>query len=133
MKLRIKGNSIRLRLTRSEVEAFVSAGSVAERLDFPQGNSLTYRILSDSQLEQPASTFADDVLTVRVPEAQLRHWSAPSEVSMRGSQELPDGQTLGLLIEKDFACLVEREGEDDSDAFAHPEAGRTHGHPEPKP
>ncbi len=35
--------------------------------------------------------------------------------------------TLTLLLEKDFACLVEREGEDESDMFPHPHAGQNNG------
>jgi hypothetical protein len=29
---------------------------------------------------------------------------------------------LGILVEKDFACLAPREGEDESDMYPHPEA-----------
>ena len=34
-------------------------------------------------------------------------------------------EKLKILIEKDFACLTERVGEDESDMFPHPE-GETH-------
>ena len=40
---------------------------------------------------------------------------------MPGEQVLDDGSTLKVLVEKDFACLTERE-EDESDMFPHPEA-----------
>ena len=36
---------------------------------------------------------------------------------------LEDGDSLKILVEKDFACLVAREGEDESDMFPHPAAG----------
>ncbi len=39
-----------------------------------------------------------------------------------GEQRLDDGALLSILVEKDFACLAPREGEDDSDMYAHPEA-----------
>ena len=49
-------------------------------------------------------------------------WASSSQVSMSGSLQLDDGQTLELLVEKDFACLAPREGEDESDMFPHPSA-----------
>lgn len=30
------------------------------------------------------------------------------------------GRTLRILIEKDFSCLEPRDGEEDTDTFAHP-------------
>ena len=38
-------------------------------------------------------------------------------------QDVGGDEPLRILVEKDFACLVEREGEDDSDAFPHPDGG----------
>ncbi len=42
---------------------------------------------------------------------------------MKGEQLLDDGSMLDILVEKDFACLTKREGEDESDMYPHPEAG----------
>ncbi|MEM7708893.1 MAG: hypothetical protein AAF358_25315 [Pseudomonadota bacterium] len=127
MKLRIKGNSIRLRLTRSEVDAFAEGGSVSEVLHFANGDRLTYRVLSDPQTDTLTAAFADQVVTVSVPAGEVAAWLAPESVSLQGSQLLANGDHLNLLVEKDFACLVERAGEDDSDAFAHPAASNAHG------
>ncbi len=127
MKLRIKGDSIRLRLTRSEVESFASQGCVSQAVNFAAGESLTYRLVTDEHSETLSATFTDQVVTVRVPAAQVDPWLKPDSVSLAGSQALPGGGRLQLLVEKDFACLVERAGEDDSDAFAHPAAAQTRG------
>jgi hypothetical protein len=43
-------------------------------------------------------------------------------VTLAHEQALPDG-SLRITLEKDFACLAPREGEDESDNFPHPQAG----------
>ncbi len=50
-------------------------------------------------------------------------WATTNQVSIRGEQQLEDGSTLGILVEKDFQCLTEREDEDESDMFPNPQAG----------
>ena len=51
-------------------------------------------------------------------------WANSEQVSISGEQVLDDGEKLNILVEKDFACLAPREGEDESDMFEHPEKGR---------
>ena len=46
MKLRLNGNSLRLRLTRPEVTQLREAGAVEQSVDFGLGTVLTYRIQS---------------------------------------------------------------------------------------
>ena len=48
------------------------------------------------------------------------HWANSDEVSLLAHQENNSMNALRLLIEKDFACLITREGEDDSDAYPNP-------------
>ena len=43
MKLRIKGNSIRLRLLRSEVERFTANGKISEEVRFGPGTAQALR------------------------------------------------------------------------------------------
>jgi hypothetical protein len=44
-------------------------------------------------------------------------------VSITGAEALESGQ-LSILVEKDFACLSPREGEDEMELFPHPLKGR---------
>jgi hypothetical protein len=50
MKLRLQGNSVRLRLTRSEVERLRDTGIVEESVDFGGGEVLAYRLQSRPEL-----------------------------------------------------------------------------------
>jgi len=62
------------------------------------------------------------VLTVRVPAMDIENWAASEQVAIRSEQVLSDGDPLKILIEKDFACLAPRDGEDEADMFPHPNA-----------
>ena len=50
-------------------------------------------------------------------------WVDSDEVSISSEQQLDQGGLLKILVEKDFACLAPREGEDESDMFPHPQQG----------
>lgn len=122
MKLRIKDNSIRLRLTRSEVDALRDSGTVASTTGFPGGRELSYRVESSPASVIPSAFFSDNAVTVRLPESAVLAWATTEQVSLPGEQLLDDGNQLQILVEKDFVCLTEREGEDESDMYPHPDA-----------
>ncbi len=122
MKLRVRDNSIRLRLTRSEVETLREDGLVACRTAFPGGRDFQYVLESSPASVNPAAFFSDCIMTIRLPEATVLAWAATDEVSIRGEQRLVDGAILNILVEKDFTCLTPREGEDESDNYPNPDA-----------
>lgn len=123
MKLRIQDNSIRLRLTRSEVDGLSANGSVSATVCFPDGAKLEYSVETSALTGQPRARFSSDRLVVQIPQDIVRQWAVTEEVSITGSQPLEDG-ALSILVEKDFACLTPREGEDDADMFPHPLKGQ---------
>ena len=123
MKLRLRDKTIRLRLTRGEVETLHSDGLVKAHTDFPGDRDFHYVIESSPASVKPGAFFSDRVMTVRLPDTTVRQWATTDEVSIRGEQLLDGGETLSILIEKDFQCLAPREGEDESDMYPHPEAG----------
>lgn len=122
MKLRIRGNSIRLRVTRGELTSIASEGGVEERVDFGP-STLHYRLVRDGAVATPQASFEDQVIEVRLPAATVDAWAKDeAQVSIDAEQAVGDG-ALRILVEKDFACLQPRTGEDDSDMFAHPDTG----------
>lgn len=123
MKLRIQDNSIRLRLTRGEVDTLRDNGVVAAKTGFPGGRLFQYRVESSPASVNPAAFFSDNSMTVRLPETAVLAWATTEQVSLPGEQVLDDGTRLQILVEKDLACLVPRPGEDESDMFPHPDAG----------
>ncbi len=120
MKLRIRDNSLRLRLTRGEVDLLRDEGIIAARTEFPGGRHFEYVVESSPASVKPGAFLSASVITVRLPEAVVRAWANSEQVSISDEMLLDDGEKLGILVEKDFACLAPREGEDESDMFPNP-------------
>ncbi len=121
MKLRIKGATLRLRLTQGEMRALLDQGVVEERVPFAPGVNLVYRLKRDAAAGDISASFRDGVVEILVPEAGAREWCNTEMVSWAHEQALPGG-ALRITLEKDFACLAPREGEDETENFPHPEA-----------
>lgn len=122
MKLRILDNSIRLRLTQSEVGQLGQSGAVEARTSFPDGRDFTYAVECSPACVRPEAYFTGSVVRVRLPESTVLPWLSSEQVSIEGEQTLDDGGTLRILVEKDFACLAPRADEDESDMFPHPQS-----------
>ncbi len=123
MKLRIRDNSVRVRLTRGEVDTLRDNGVVSARTGFPGSREFQYRVESSPASVIPGAFFSDNVVTVRLPETTVLAWANSEQVSIAGEQRLDDGEQLMILVEKDFACLAPRKGEDESDMYEHPDSG----------
>lgn len=120
MKLRIKGDSIRLRLTRDELSAFTGTNRLEEILHLPGGRRLLYALEASEDIDYLTARFADDVLKLIMPVSWLKTWSETDRVGFEAVESLgPEGE-LHLLVEKDFECLHKRP--DEENAFPHPMA-----------
>jgi hypothetical protein len=125
VKLRIRDNSVRLRLMRGEVDALRDDGIVQSRTAFPGGREFVYEVESSPASVSPGAFLSDGKVTIRLPESAVLAWANSEQVSITGEQQHKNGDKLDILVEKDFACLAPREGEDESDMFPHPEAGES--------
>jgi hypothetical protein len=125
MKLRIKGDSLRLRLTRGEVTQLDTGGVVEDRVRFGGGAALVYRLKREAGAGSLSAAFAQGTVEIRVPEQSVRQWASSNEVTLAGAQPIAAGDELRIVVEKDFACLAPREGEDESDHFDNPTVGKT--------
>jgi hypothetical protein len=122
MKLRIRGNSIRIRVSQLELHEIAQRGRVRDTIHFGDGVGLSYALESDADARAPRASYAADRISVVLPEATMRRWADSNQVSIEGEQALDGGETLRILVEKDFACLQPRPGEDESDMFPNPDA-----------
>ena len=118
MKIRIKGNSIRMRLSKSEVNRLGSEGYLEEQTQFV-GSALIYALRSMKDTEQLSADFSDNKITVFAPEAFLKSWPQNEVVGIDANMSLPNTGSLYILIEKDFVCL-DATSEDQSDNFENP-------------
>ena len=118
MKIRIKGNTVRLRLSKTEVDDFGANGFIEESTQFGPDSKLAYSIRKADCKELQAS-FNQNKIEISVPENLATDWVNTEMVGLDNHNG--DDSALQILIEKDFACLKERVGEDESDMFPHPE------------
>jgi hypothetical protein len=123
MKLRIRGNSLRLRLTRTEVDALANDGRVEDAIAFAPGesNRLVYAIVA-REANGVSAEWTGRAMTVTLPSSLARDWATSERVGIEHEQPIGDAGTLRILVEKDFACLTPRKGEDDENAFPNPNA-----------
>ena len=121
MKLRILGNTIRFRLSRSEMEQLENIGVVENTTDFGLGAQRLYKLeigLHDC-LE---AIYSDDCIRVFVPKVMAQRWMQTDEITLQGEKSLDSGAQLKILLEKDFACLNPRQGDENMDTFPNPAA-----------
>lgn len=122
MKLRIRGNSIRLRLLKSEVDRLAAAGVASEEVRFGTATdqALKYSIAASDGVEEVTVQFSDNQILVLLPESVAMNWTKSDEVGIEAVIDVGNDCTLAVLIEKDFEC-VDRPGDPDrADAFPNP-------------
>lgn len=124
MKLRIKGNSLRLRVSRSEVARLLAGDCLEETIHFtPEASAkFTYALQQDRLVSIPTVQYTLNKVTILIPSDQANAWSVTDQVGIAEDISLGGLGSLALLIEKDFARL-DRSEEDNADTFANPNAG----------
>ena len=121
MKLRIRGNSIRLRLTRGEVDQLAVSGRIENMLQFGLTSpELRYELSATAEDNETRAKFEDYCLSISIPSSVAKTWIRSDKVGIEEMQPIGDQKFLRILVEKDFACLSERDGEDDTDTFPNP-------------
>ncbi|MFM6924626.1 MAG: DUF7009 family protein [Ferruginibacter sp.] len=117
MKLRIKGNSLRIRLTKTEVSKLADTGYLEEHSLFPN-NRFTYALQRTDE-EVLTAGFEADKITMFVPASFTKDWPVNDIIGLDTKMPLPGDASLYLLIEKDFVCL-DHTTEDQSDNYENP-------------
>ncbi len=112
MKIRIKGGSIRYRLTRTDIERIVKTGYLEEKVNFRE-EALFY-VLQRTDQNQLTSSFINNTITLYAPGQMITEMMDTDRVGFENNY----GE-LHLLIEKDFTCL-DNVTEDQSDNYPNP-------------
>ena len=125
MKLRIKGNSLRLRVTRSELMRLSAGETIEEAIHFaPEPTAVfRYALASSPETNQVGIRYRDGEVTVAIAPEQVRAWSEDSQIGIYATLHLGSAGPLEIAVEKDFACLDGRD-EDNQDTFSNPLEGR---------
>lgn len=112
MKIRIKDNSLRFRLTQSEVAKLGEEGMISSFTEFVD-RPFIYSIERTEDVDLSAA-FIENRIVLKMPATMITEWISTDRVGF-------EGQTgkIKLLIEKDFVC-IDNTVEDQSDNYPNP-------------
>ncbi|WP_448699296.1 DUF7009 family protein [Mucilaginibacter sp. AW1-3] len=112
MKIRIKGSTLRYRLTKTDVEFFSKKGYLEEVTNF--GDQQFIYALQKTFGGQLTATLGYNKITMLMPDVMVDEWTLTDRVGFENNTA-----TLYLLIEKDFVC-IDNVLEDQSDNYPNP-------------
>lgn len=118
MKIRIKGNSVRIRLTKTGVSLITTAGYLEEQTSFG-ATALVYALQRVAEGTTLSASFENNKITIYIPAVLLDNWATNEVVGFDARMPIDHDDTLYLLVEKDFKCL-DNTDEDQSDNFENP-------------
>lgn len=121
MKLRTHKNSIRLRLSQSEVQTFAETGFVHECIAFSPlpSQQLQYSLIQ-AEHDHISVSYLNNHLRIYVPTAIASHWCDSDNIGFDTHLTVGPASELYVLVEKDFQCLTPRPYEDETDNFPNP-------------
>ena len=100
MKLWIRGTSLRLRVSKTELAKIAETGKAEDTVRFSSEQGLRYGI-EVRPTGAVTATLAASAILVTLPKAHLDLWLRPGEVSVEGSQPIGGGKVLQIILEKD--------------------------------
>ncbi len=123
MKLRIKGNSLRLRISPADLKKLLGTGHIEETVRFAPGDDaeLTYALELSERATTVITRYQPQRVTVILPSPDAHAWADSDQVGVYGSAPAGD-VPLEITVEKDFACL-DKADPDNYDAFPNPKQG----------
>ena len=111
MKLRIHGDSIRLRLTQEETAALGAGREVAYPLPI-DGGPFTVWVRAGAAM---SAHLEGTLMTVTVPADEARAWAESEREGLYGQSG-----AVRISIEKDYQCLHRPAAAQDAGAFPNP-------------
>ena len=119
MKIRIRGNSVRFRLTKNEVAQLCQEKFIAEETNFSNLDfSYAVKVSDSKNLE---INFSNNQILLQIPEKLIQGWETNTKVGFSHSVPTSNNKFIDLLLEKDFTCLEDR-GEDESNNYPNPKS-----------
>ncbi len=122
MKIRIRGNSVRLRLLQSEVKQLGEIGKISETTQFglSDDETLTYTLQISPQATEILAGFRRNEICITLPAELAKKWIETEKITLE-SEKILKGDSLKIWVEKDFVCSTRTDDPDNSDAFPSPD------------
>lgn len=122
MKIRMKGNSLRLRVARSELARLLKDGRIRETIRFDASPEASFTWSLEAGKAEDASTavrYSPGHVAVVVAPAAMRLWQQDEQVGIYARVDAGGEEPLEVIVEKDFACL-DGSDSDNKDTFENP-------------
>lgn len=116
MKLRLKGNQLRLRLSQEEIDILRIEGEIEERMIFgpTEEQTLSYSLMIDQGIQEVQAHFHACLIRVAIPQKIALSWIHSDQVGIYHQNSHQNQASLSIAIEKDLPC--------------HPTAARSKSH-----
>ncbi len=118
MKIRIKGNALRLRLSKTDLRMLEENKTVTEKISFGV-SELLYELKPTDAFNVLSASFEINKISILIPTSFSTVWNKNDIVSIDVQQNIGNNETLYILVEKDFQCL-DKTTEDQTDYFINP-------------
>lgn len=112
MKLRLRANTIRLRLLQGEVQRLSQGETILETLPTPIP---FHYAVQPAEVPDLSASYNGHTLTIQVPQSWSAAWASSDEVGRQAQS-----QGLDILIEKDWACTTPRAAEENRGTYPNP-------------
>ncbi|HEY2590988.1 MAG TPA: hypothetical protein VGI35_05300 [Steroidobacteraceae bacterium] len=101
MKLRIRGQQLRIRTDPEEMRALASTGYIEDHIELGSNRALIYRLSIAPGAQAISVAFEDNVIEVRLPEEAAKRWCSTDLIGLSGTQQNGPVE-LTVAVEKDF-------------------------------
>lgn len=101
MKLRIRGQQLRIRTDPEEMRVLASTGRIEDRIQLAPDRPLIYRLSVTPGATALGVAFEDNLIEVRIPEGEAARWCSTDLIGLSGTQRNGAAE-LRVSIEKDF-------------------------------
>jgi hypothetical protein len=124
MKLRIKDNTLRLRVSRSDLAKLLASGRIDATIHFALAQEAHWTYALEHRAEAVAASleYRPTEVVIVLPSVQTQAWAESDQIGIYETFALGHGESLELLVEKDFACLDLSDADND-DTFPNPNMG----------
>ncbi len=122
MKLRLRKNSIRLRLLQSEIRSLAKSGGVSEKILFAPDKSLKYSVNISDDAREISASFQNGDVRIEIPKFLAEKWIESDQIGLENNQFIDNNLSLKIVLEKDFSCPERPLDPDNADAFANPKS-----------
>lgn len=119
MKIRIQNNSLRLRLSKSDMAKLDESGIIISRSHISETTILKFE-LCVSASDNYDVRFQDNSTVIEIPKSQKEYLLVENNVGFNFTFDNGQNDGLYILIEKDFQCLIPRDTDVASNLYPNP-------------